>query len=131
MTTRKKPVSKSRRTVKELAQLSGVSTRTLHFYDQIGLLKPASIGENGYRYYGQEELLLLQQILFFRKLGLPLAEIQRAVSDPAFDRVATLRAHRERKRSKRSCMSTKLAEFLAEAMGVYARLHLALERNSG
>jgi DNA-binding transcriptional MerR regulator len=53
-------------TVKELARLSGVSVRTLHFYDEIGLLKPARVGENQYRYYEQDQLLMLQQILFFR-----------------------------------------------------------------
>ena len=50
-------------TVKEVAQLSGVSVRTLHHYDEIGLLKPSSVGANGYRYYGRDELLRLQQIL--------------------------------------------------------------------
>ncbi|MCP5505495.1 MAG: MerR family transcriptional regulator [Chlamydiales bacterium] len=55
-------------TVKELAEYSGVSVRTLHWYDEIGLLKPACVGANGYRYYEEEELLLLQQILLYRKL---------------------------------------------------------------
>ena len=55
-------------TVKELAELSGVSVRTLHFYDEVGLLKPVYVGENSYRYYEREQLLLLQQILFFREL---------------------------------------------------------------
>jgi hypothetical protein len=56
-------------TVKQVAKLSGVSVRALHHYDEIGLLKPASVGANGYRYYGREELLRLQQILFHRELG--------------------------------------------------------------
>ncbi len=55
-------------TVKELADLSGVSVRTLHYYDEIGLLQPSYIETNGYRYYEEKELLLLQQILFFREL---------------------------------------------------------------
>jgi MerR family transcriptional regulator, thiopeptide resistance regulator len=83
-------------TVKEVAQLSGVSVRTLHHYDEIGLLKPSSVGANGYRYYGRDELLRLQQILFHRELGFPLQEIRQVLSAPEFDRVATLRAHRER-----------------------------------
>src|SRR5678816_1664369 len=61
-------------TVKQLARLSGVSVRTLHHYDEIGLLKPAFLGENRYRYYGREELLRLQDILFHRELGVPLQE---------------------------------------------------------
>ena len=62
-------------TVKQLARLSGVSVRTLHHYDEIGLLRPAFVGENRYRYYGREELLRLQDILFHRELGVPLQEI--------------------------------------------------------
>ena len=62
-------------TVKQLAECSGVSTRTLRFYDKIGLLSPAYYAENGYRYYGENELLHLQQILFFRELGFKLDHI--------------------------------------------------------
>lgn len=83
-------------TVSELAKLSGVSVRTLHHYDQIGLLQPASVGENGYRYYGSAELLRLQQILFHRQFGLSLAEIARALDAPNFDLPGSLRGHRQR-----------------------------------
>lgn len=83
-------------TVKQVAKLSGVSVRALHHYDQIGLLKPASIGRNGYRYYGQEELLRLQQILLHRELDIPLSEIAGILDDPKFDRLAALRQQRER-----------------------------------
>jgi DNA-binding transcriptional MerR regulator len=72
------------RTVKEVAKASGVSVRALHHYDHIGLLTP-NVGENGYRYYGQAEMLRLQHILFYRELGLPLAEIARILDDPDFD----------------------------------------------
>jgi len=82
-------------TVRKLAQLSGVSVRTLHFYDEIGLLKPARVGENQYRYYEEEQLLALQQILFFRELGFELRKIQAVVNRPGFDRIEALRAHRE------------------------------------
>ncbi|MBA4013408.1 MAG: MerR family transcriptional regulator [Phenylobacterium sp.] len=81
-------------TVSELAALSRVSVRTLHHYDEIGLLKPALVGENGYRYYGEAELLRLQQILFHRELGLRLEDIRRALDAPDFDLKAALRAHR-------------------------------------
>jgi DNA-binding transcriptional MerR regulator len=81
-------------TVKQVARLSGVSVRTLHHYDEVGLLKPACVGANGYRYYGREELLRLQQILFHRELGFSLEEIARVLDAPGFDRTAALRAHR-------------------------------------
>jgi DNA-binding transcriptional MerR regulator len=83
-------------TVSQVATLSGVSVRALHHYDEIGLLKPACVGPNGYRYYGREELLRLQQILFHRELGLSLDEIRRAIDTPGFDRAAALRDQRER-----------------------------------
>lgn len=83
-------------TVKQVAKLSGVSVRTLHHYDDIGLLKPADVGANGYRYYGADELLRLQQILFHRELGFPLQEIKRVLNAPGFDREAALMAHRKR-----------------------------------
>jgi len=81
-------------TVSEVARLSGVSVRALHHYDDIGLLKPAHVGANGYRYYGKDELLRLQQILFHRELGFPLDQIGQVLDAPDFDRVAALKAHR-------------------------------------
>jgi DNA-binding transcriptional MerR regulator len=84
----------SRYTVKQLARLSGVSVRTLHHYDEIGLLKPAFTGENRYRYYGREELLRLQDILVYRELGVPLGEIARLLEVKDRDRVAILIEHR-------------------------------------
>jgi len=86
--------AKTSYTVKQLADLSGVSVRTLHHYDEIDLLKPASVGLNGYRYYGREELLRLQQILFHRELDLSLDEIRQVLDTPDFDRAGALRAHR-------------------------------------
>ncbi len=81
-------------TVKQLAVLSGVSVRTLHHYDEIGLLKPAHLGANGYRHYGRDELLRLQQVLFHRELGLSLDQISRLLDAPGFDRVETLKAQK-------------------------------------
>lgn len=86
----------SRYTVRQVARMSGVSVRTLHHYDQIGLLRPASVGENGYRYYGREELLRLQQILFHRELEFPLEAIRAVLAAPDFDRLEALRRHRTR-----------------------------------
>jgi DNA-binding transcriptional MerR regulator len=82
-------------TVKKVAAMSGVSVRTLHFYDEAGLLKPAYLGANGYRYYEEAQLLMLQQILFYRKLGFELKEIKRILSRPDFDKVAALESHRK------------------------------------
>jgi len=83
-------------TVKQLADLAGVSVRTLHYYDQIGLLKPSAVGKNGYRRYQLPALLRLQQILFFREMGFPLKEIQAILSQPDFDLKAALMAHKKR-----------------------------------
>src|SRR5262245_43952332 len=82
-------------TVKKLAAMSGVSVRTLHFYDETGLLKPAYHGANGYRFYEEPQLLTLQQILFYRELGLELKQIRKILGRPDFDKVAALESHRK------------------------------------
>lgn len=81
-------------TVKQLAKSAGVTPRTLHFYDEIGLLKPSRIGDNGYRYYDEEATLRLQQILLYRKMELPLEEIKRIMGRRDFDVLAALEEHR-------------------------------------
>lgn len=73
-------------TVNKLAKISGVSARTLHYYDEIGLLRPMRIAENGYRIYGPKEVDLLQQILFYRELGVPLKKIGQMLYTPGYDR---------------------------------------------
>lgn len=80
--------------IKQAAQWSGVTVRTLHYYDQIGLLKPQEVGGNGYRYYSQENLQTLQQILFFRELQFPLKESSKS----SISRILT---------EKRRCRSIK------------------------
>lgn len=82
-------------TVKQLSKLAGVTPRTLHHYDAIGLLKPSRIGDNGYRYYGEESLLRLQQILFYRELDIPLDEIKQIMGRHDFDVLGALRSHKE------------------------------------
>jgi DNA-binding transcriptional MerR regulator len=82
-------------TVKDLAESAGVSRRTLHFYDERGLLKPAKVGENGYRYYDEGSLIRLQQILFYREMDLELEEIKRILDDPNFDSISALQRHRD------------------------------------
>ncbi len=82
-------------TVKQLAKISGVSARTLHWYDEIGLLKPSFCGQNGYRYYNKDKLLELQQILFFRELGFPLSDIKVIIAQNDFDTVTALLTHKK------------------------------------
>lgn len=78
-----------------MAQLSGLSIRALRWYDQIGLLKPAYYSSKGYRLYHEEQILLLQQILFFRELGFKLKDIQRMITSDNFDKIKALCAHKE------------------------------------
>jgi DNA-binding transcriptional MerR regulator len=81
-------------TVKQLALMSGVSVRTLHFYDEMALLKPAYTKPNGYRIYEEPQLLMLQQILFYRELGFELKRIKEILGQRNFVQVAALRSHR-------------------------------------
>lgn len=98
--------------VGELARSSGVSVRTLHHYDALGLLVPAHVGANGYRLYGRAEAMRLQEILFYRAAGMPLADIA-ALLDGSDDPVARLEAHRAR---------------LAEGLGAQAKMLATLDR---
>src|ERR1700733_4932105 len=68
--------------VSQIARLAGVSVRTLHHYDQIGLLSPAERSDSGYRRYGEDDLRRLQQVMFYRELGFALSDISDLVSDP-------------------------------------------------
>ncbi|CDX04488.1 MerR family transcriptional regulator [Desulfitobacterium sp. LBE] len=88
-------------TVQKLAHLAGVSSRTLRYYDEIGILKPARISSSGYRIYGQQEVDRLQQILFYRELGMGLEGIKDMVTSPDFDGAKALREHREKLLEKR------------------------------
>lgn len=80
--------------VNKAAKLAGVSVRTLHYYDKIGLLKPNSVGENGYRLYSEDDFIRLQQILFFKELDFSLEEIKHILDNPQFDRKSALVTHR-------------------------------------
>jgi MerR family transcriptional regulator, thiopeptide resistance regulator len=81
-------------TVKQLAVMAGVTPRTLHYYDEIGLLHPAFYGDNGYRYYDDEAVLRLQQILFFRELDFSLEQIKTILDRPDFDLQQALHNHK-------------------------------------
>lgn len=93
-------------TVKQLAKLAGVSVRTLHYYDEIGLLKPSTVGPNGYRYYDADAVLRLQQILFYRELDLDLPQIKAILDTPGFDRVSALQTHRRALQDKAAQLHT-------------------------
>ena len=82
-------------TVKQVAAMSGISVRAVHFYDETGLLKPAYHGANGYRFYEEPQLLTLQQILFYRELGFELKQIERILGRADFEKVAALQSHRK------------------------------------
>lgn len=79
--------------IQQLSRLSGVTTRALRWYDKIGLLKPSRRTEGGYRRYGPAEVDRLQDILYYRALGVELARIRACLDDPSFDRLAVLRDH--------------------------------------
>ena len=80
-------------TIQELSRLSGVTTRALRWYDKIGLLKPSRRAENGYRCYGPAEVDRLQDILYYRALGVELAQVKAFLDNPSYDRLAALRSH--------------------------------------
>ncbi|WP_432409188.1 MerR family transcriptional regulator [Wukongibacter sp. M2B1] len=88
-------------TVQKLAQMAGVTSRTLRYYDEIGILKPARINSSGYRIYGQNEVDRLQQILFYRELGVNLESTKNIITSPTFDELEALREHREKLLEKR------------------------------
>ncbi len=87
-------------TVKRLSKIAGITPRTLHYYDEIGLLKPSQVGDNGYRYYGEESLLRLQQILLYRELGIPLDRIRGILGHQDFDVLTALENHKQELRKR-------------------------------
>lgn len=96
-------------TVRKLAQLAGVTARTLRYYDEIGILRPARISSSGYRIYGQAEIDRLQQILFYRELELSLESIKEIITSPAFSHVDALLDHRKKLLAKREQLDLLLA----------------------
>ncbi|MCA1055718.1 MerR family transcriptional regulator [Rossellomorea aquimaris] len=96
-------------TVNKLAGLAGVSTRTLRYYDEIGILKPARINSSGYRIYGENEVDKLQQILFYKELGVELQQIKDILEDPTYDVSSALAEHRNQLLSKRKQLDLLIA----------------------
>jgi MerR family transcriptional regulator, thiopeptide resistance regulator len=95
-------------TVGELAKLTGITVRTLHHYDEIGLVQPSDRSRAGYRLYDDGDVLRLQQVLLFREVGLPLDEIAGVLDDPGFARAEALRRHREALVEKRGRLDAML-----------------------
>jgi DNA-binding transcriptional MerR regulator len=93
-------------TVQQLARLAGVSIRTLHLYDELGLLKPAHRTESRYRMYGTKELLRLQQILFYKELDFSLRDIASIIDDPEFDVAEALKQHKAALLQRRERLDT-------------------------
>ena len=79
--------------IREIANLTGLTTRTLRYYDEIDLLKPSRVGDNGYRFYGSKELEILQQIMFYRKRGFELKQIKNIIDNPEFNVAKALKEH--------------------------------------
>jgi DNA-binding transcriptional MerR regulator len=101
--------------VKEVAQMTGITVRTLHHYDDIGLLTPSERSRSGYRLYSADDLRRLQQVLIHRELGLPLETIARILADPGFDRRAALMEQREALR-RRQATTTELIRSIDAAL---------------
>lgn len=93
------------RTVKEISAITGISVRTLHYYDEIGLLRPTEKSEAGYRLYDDKALETLQQILFFREFEIPLKDIKTIMDDPALDRDRVLQMQKRMLEAKRRVWS--------------------------
>ena len=97
------------KTVKEVSELTGISARTLHYYDEIGLFPPSEKSEAGYRLYDDKALETLQQILFFREFDIPLKEIKTVMENPSLDRNRILRMQREMLVAKKERMERLIA----------------------
>lgn len=123
--------------IRELAEMAGVSARTLRWYDRLGLLKPVRVGENGYRFYSEREVNRLQHILFYREMGLELKIIGEMLDDPTFDRMTALHDHlrtleQERDRADRmiACLKRTIeAEERNENMAAHEKFE-AFKRNA-
>ncbi|KAB3532832.1 MerR family transcriptional regulator [Alkaliphilus serpentinus] len=109
-------------TVQKLGKMAGVSSRTLRYYDEIEILKPARINSSGYRIYGETEVQQLQQILFFRELGVSLEAIKAIITDPEFNAIEALRQHHEKLLEKKYQIDVLIANVektIESAIGGY------------
>ncbi|MEM7479731.1 MAG: MerR family transcriptional regulator [Acidobacteriota bacterium] len=111
--------------VQEVAEIAGVSVRTLHHYDSIGLLIPVTRTDAGYRQYDDDNLLRLQEILICREFGMSLDQIQRSLEDPSYERAVSLQAHREQlfQRLRRTEGMIRSVDLALEALRTEAAVH--------
>lgn len=93
------------KTVKEVSELTGISIRTLRYYDEIDLLKPAKVTEAGYRLYDESSLKILRQIMFFREMEVPLSEIKVIMKDSESDNRKILETQKMMLEIKRNCLN--------------------------
>lgn len=103
------------KTVKQVSDLTGISVRSLHHYDKIGLFKPSEYSDSGYRLYSDEDLKILQQILFFKELDFPLGEIEAIMNNPNFDREKALLSHKKLLTLKRNRLN-KLIKLVGKTL---------------
>ena len=120
-------IQDKRYTVKELAALAGVTVRTLHLYDKIGLLNPSVRTEKKYRLYGKEELLRLQQILFYKELDLPLRRIAEILDDPDFDLIKALEGHKSSLTSRKRRISEMLGTIEKTILNLKGKMKMTHE----
>ncbi len=102
-------------TIRELANISGISIRTLHYYDKIDLLKPCRIEQNGYRQYNEESLKRLQQIMFYKEMDLPLLKIKNILSQPDFNQKEAIGDQMDLLIAKRNRL-TKMIEMMEQIL---------------
>jgi DNA-binding transcriptional MerR regulator len=103
------------KTVKEVSEITGISIRTLRYYDEIGLLKPTKLTDAGYRLYDNKSLENLQQILFFRELEIPLTDIQKIMEDPNYDKEQVLITQKSLLENKRNRLNG-IIELISDVM---------------
>ncbi|NLN49144.1 MAG: MerR family transcriptional regulator [Clostridiales bacterium] len=96
-------------TIKKLANMAGISTRTLRYYDEIGILKPARINTSGYRIYAQKEIDILQQVMFYKELGMELDDIKEIIKSPDFDGLSALAEHKKKLIEKKKQLDILIA----------------------
>ncbi|CAM4173682.1 MerR family transcriptional regulator [Bacillus manliponensis] len=113
--------------VKEVANLVGISVRTLHHYDEIGLLVPEKTTDSGYRMYSEENLEVLQQILFFKELGLPLQKIKEIIYSPTFDKKEALMLHKNMLLEKRERLDKMIAMLDKTIKHVKGEIEMTME----
>ncbi|HOQ02048.1 MAG TPA: MerR family transcriptional regulator [Acetivibrio clariflavus] len=112
-------------TVQKLAKLAGISSRTLRYYDEIGILKPARISSSGYRIYGKAEVDLLQQILFYRELGVSLDDIKKILSSPSFNASDALKEHRKKLLARREQIDLLIANIDKTIAAMEGRINMS------